>query len=82
MWQMAVAFQRLQDPMLKFRSRFNSLNPMVPEWLSFMATFTRFCLHFHLSGMGMVVAAFSPMCAKMVDARGPVTTDSSHTHSS
>lgn len=82
MWQMAMTFQRAVDPMLKFRSGFNSLSPVVTDWLSLVAAFTRLGLHFHLSRMGMAVATFSPMCSKTGDTCGPVTTGSSCTHSS
>lgn len=68
-----------EDPMLKFRSGFYFLNPMVTDWLSLVASFTCLGLHFHLSRMGVVVA---PMCAKTGDTHGSVTTVSSHTHSS
>lgn len=54
-WQMVVAFQRGGDPMLQFRSGFNSLSPMVTDWLSLVASFTCLGLHSYLSRMGTVV---------------------------
>lgn len=37
MWLMAMAFQRIEDPMLRFRSVFKSFNHVITDWLSWVA---------------------------------------------